>query len=256
MKYKVKKLADWYVGIISQWSGVECITLNEAALPDTLDPYFALILDVFYAGAIPPPTERLKLYGAEVVLFETSGNKDRFLVGNIPLRFEFKSIDKIDKLVAIAINIDSLYLIKDAGTYTFYRLAEGETLFARGNWIADLRTRLKNLPDAFWNAMRDACQSKMDHFLSDLGAAFIQNDDFCCLMSCAGFIKTACLALFCINKRFEPSHRQYYKRVFELPVQPASFRAQLETFLRTDTESTMERRYSTAQLIARGVISL
>ncbi|MDR3325611.1 MAG: DUF4037 domain-containing protein [Spirochaetaceae bacterium] len=257
MKYKVKVLADRYVKVISQWSGVECVTLNEAALPDTLDSYFALILDVFYSGQIPPAAERIKLYGEEATAFETWGNKDRFLVGDIPLRFEFKPMKNIENLVSIAdTDTDSLYLIKDAGTYSFYRLVEGEILFSRSNWIVDLRKRLHHLNDAFWRAMRDACQSKMDHFLSDLGAAFIQYDDFCCLISGSGFIKAACLTLFCINKRFEPSHRQYYKQVLELPIQSASFRAQLETFLRTDAESTMERTYSTAKLIARGIVAL
>ncbi|MDR2864896.1 MAG: DUF4037 domain-containing protein [Spirochaetaceae bacterium] len=257
MKYKVKILVEQFVDIISKWDGIECITLNEAALPDTLDPYFALILDVFYSGTLPESAERLELYGKEAAAFETTGSKDRFLVGDIPLRFEFKSINKIDELVSIAdSNIDSLHLIKDSGTYTFYRLTEGEILFSRGQWISTLRKRLSNLSDEFWNLMRYACQSKMEHFLSDLGAALIQDDDFSYLMSSAGFIKNACLALFCINKCFEPSHRQYYKKALELPIQPTSFCAQLETFLRTDAESTMERKYSTAQIIARGVISL
>jgi hypothetical protein len=96
----------------------------------------------------------------------------------------------------------------------------------------------------------------MEHFVSDLGAALIQEDDFYYLISSAGFIKTACLTLFCINRRFEPSHRAYYKQVTELPVLPESFSARFETFLRDDPNMSRERRYSLAQLLARGIIAL
>ncbi|MDR2480978.1 MAG: DUF4037 domain-containing protein [Spirochaetaceae bacterium] len=257
MKYQVKTLIEKYTGIISQWESVECITLNEAAHPDTLDPYFALILDVFYSGSIPPPAERAVLYGDTISVFENSGGKDRFLSGNIPVRFEFKDTKRSEELVSIAASrLDSLYLIKDSGTYSFYRLNEGEILFSRGGWIYDLRKKLAGLGDEFWKATRDACQSKMEHFLSDLGAAFIQNDDFFYLMSSAGFIKAACLTLLCINKRFEPSHRQYHEQVLALPILPNSFSAQLDTFLRQDAVTTMEHKYNAAQLIARGIVVL
>jgi hypothetical protein len=66
MKYKTKLLVDRFASIVSQWPGVECISLNEAALPDTLDPYFALILDVYYRDAIPGAEEREKLYGEDL----------------------------------------------------------------------------------------------------------------------------------------------------------------------------------------------
>jgi hypothetical protein len=264
MKYKVKVLAEKYVDIISKWTGVECIALNEAALPDTLDPYFALILDVFYTDDIPPPAEREKFYaagsgggGEKTSFFETSGSKDRFFVGEIPLRFEYKSVKRIEQIVTAAYtNIDAYHPVRDSGTYTFYRLAEGEILFSRSGWIVNLRKRLGKLSGEFWNFMRGASQSKMEHYLNDMGAALLQYDDFFALMSGAGFIKEACLTLFCINKKFEPSHRQYYKQVLELKILPQSFSATLETFLRNDAESTIDRKYSTAQLIARGIVAL
>jgi hypothetical protein len=96
----------------------------------------------------------------------------------------------------------------------------------------------------------------MEHFLNDLGAALYQNDDFFYLISASGFIKHACLTLFCINHRFEPSHRAYYKQAALLPVLPDSFAAELEIFLKAGPESTMERRYSLAKLIARGIVAL
>jgi len=59
MKYKTKLLVDRFTSIISAWPGVECISLNEAAMPDTLDPYFTLILDIYYRDPLPGPEERV-----------------------------------------------------------------------------------------------------------------------------------------------------------------------------------------------------
>jgi hypothetical protein len=259
MKYKTKLLVDRFASIVSQWPGVECVSLNEAALPDTLDPYFALILDIYYHDAIPGANEREKLYGGDLEAFETSGkeSKDRFLIGDIPIHLEYKSVGMIEELVTIAdTKLQSLWFIKDSGTYSFYRLSQGEIIFSRNDWIKKIRSRLENLGDEFWQNMRIAHESKMEHFLSDLGAAYMQGDAFFYLISAAGFIKAACLTLFCINRRFEPSHRAYYKKVLELKELPDSFISYFETFLRSDPEITMERKFSLAQLIARGIVSL
>jgi hypothetical protein len=259
MKYKTKLLAGRFAGTLSQWPGVECVSLNEAALSDTLDPYFALILDVFYSAPIPGAEERHSLYGGDVAAFETSSQniKDRFLIGDLPVRLEYKSTEKIEELVSIAdTRLDQLWLIKDSGTYGFYRLARGEILFSRTQWIDRIRERLQGAGARFWSEMRSFHQSKMEHFLSDLGAAGQQDDSFHYLIASAGFIKTACLTLFCLNRRFEPSHRAYYRQVLELPALPESFRAQLETFLRVDPDMDMERRFGLAKLIARGIVGL
>ena len=259
MKYKTKLLVDRFASIISQWPGVECVCLNEAALPDTLDPYFALILDVYYRDGIPGVKERQEFYGENLDAFETSGkeSKDRFLIGDIPIRIEYKSVKMIDELVTIAdTKLESIWFIKDSGTYSFYRLSEGEIVYHRSDWIKNIRTRLGNLGDEFWQNMRIAHESKMEHFLGDLGAALIQNDDFFYLISAAGFIKAACLTLFCINRHFEPSHRAYFRQVLTLKELPDSFRSNFETFLRTDPEITMERKFSLAQIMLRGIVAL
>jgi hypothetical protein len=259
MKYKTKLLADRFAKTLSQWPGVECVTLNEAALPDTLDPYFALIIDVFYSAPIPDAEERNRLYGDDVAAFETASRniKDRFLIGDLPVRLEYKATEKIEELVSIAdTRLELLWLIKDSGTYGFYRLSQGEILFSRSGWINGIRQRLLNVGDIFWSETRLAHQSKMEHFLGDLGAAYQQGDDFHYLIASAGFIKTACLTLFCLNRRFEPSHRAYSKQVLSLPVLPESFRAQLETFLRPDPGMDMSRRFSLAKLIAKGIVAL
>jgi hypothetical protein len=259
MKYKTKQLVDRFTSIVSAWPGVECISLNEAAMPDTLDPYFALILDVYYRDPLPGPGEREPLFGNDIEAFETSakGNKDRFLIGDIPIRLEYKSIRRMEELVAIADSrLEHLWLIKDKGTYGFYRLSHGEIVFSRNDWIMDIRRRLGSLGDEFWNTMRNAHESKMEHFLSDLGAAMMQGDDFFYLISSAGFIKSACLALFCVNRCFEPSHRAYNNQVLKLKELPDSFRACFESFISSDPEMTKERKFSLAQHIAKGILSL
>ena len=259
MNFKTKQLVDRFAAIISEWQGVECVSLNEAALPNTLDPYFALIMDIYYRDSIPGAEERHTLYGSDLMAFETSAkeSKDRFLVGDIPIRLEYKSLGMIEELVAIAdTRLEALWFIKDSGTYSFYRLSQGEIIFDRNGWIKGIRKRLSSLGNEFWQGMRTAHESKMEHFLGDLGAALMQGDDFFYLISSSGFIKSACLTLFCINKRFEPSHRAYYSQVLELKKIPDSFPAYFESFLRPDPELTMERKYSLAQLIAREIVTL
>jgi hypothetical protein len=259
MKYKTKLLVDRFTQLLSLWEGVECITLNEAALPDTLDPYFALILDVFYSSPIPQAQERCHLYGDDIAAFESSvqNEKDRFLIGDIPVRFEYKKTKKIEELVNIACdNIELLWLIKDSGTYGFYRLVNCEVIFSRSNWIHDIRKRLENVGNHFWTEMRGTVQSKMEHFLSDLGAACFQGDKFHYLIASAGFIKTACLTLFCINRRFEPSHRAYFKQVCDLPVLPESFYAEFQTFLENNPADDMDSKFYLAKLIAQKIVML
>ena len=259
MKYKTKLLVDRFSSIASQWPGVECISLNEAALPDTLDPYFALVMDIYYRNTIPVAEERHALYGSDLEAFETSGrgNKDRFFINDIPIHLEYKAIGMIEELVSIAdTKFEFLWFVKDSGTYSFYRLSKGEIIFSRNDWILNIRRRLENLGDDFWQIMRNAHESKMEHFLSDLGAALMQGDDFFYLTSSAGFIKNACLTIFCVNRLFEPSHRAYYKQVLELRDLPDSFKAYFESFLSSDPEITKNRKFSIAQLIAKGIMTL
>lgn len=257
MKHKSQLLVNRFTEILSAWTGVECVSLNETALADTLHPYFALIFDVFYASPIPALDERRILFEKNAIAFESQASKDRFLVGEVPVRLEYKSTEKIDELVSIAdTKCESLWLIKDSGTYGFYRLVNGEILFKRSDWITAVRKRLSALDSSFWDQMRASNQSKMEHLLNDLGAALFEEDDFHYLISSALFIKTVCLTLFCINHRFEPSHRAYYKQALDLPVLPEGFHAQFDSFLRSDVEMTRTRKYTLAQVMARGVINL
>jgi len=262
MKYRIRQLAERLTSLLAAWRGVECVMVNEDAEGDTLDPYFALILDVFYTAPVPAPAERAEAYAAlgsgegEVAALESALAKDRFLVGSVPVHIEFKSAARVDGLLAIACDrLDSFYLLKDSGTYGFYRLAQAEVLFSRGGWIRSVQARLAALPDAFWAAMREANQSKMEHFLIDLGEASLQRDAFNILVSSSGFIKSACLTLFCVNRRFEPSHRAYYTQVRVLPTLPDAFAERLDAFLGAGAAGG-NRRYLLAKVLAMGIVGL
>ena len=258
MKPKVREIADGIVSVVSSWDAVEAVCLNESAVGDTLDPYFALILDVYVRGSIPAPSARAAAYPSHV-LFETSpgGNKDRFIRDDIPVRIEYKSVDRIDELVGIACRSGSdLWKIRDSGTYVFYRLSRNRPLFERGGWLGEVNQRLSSVGDSFWVSMRSFYQSTMDHYLADLGAAIVRDDPFHYMISAASFVKFACSALFMENGQFEPSHRGFLSRVLELKTLPDGFSGYFESFLRPDSELTPARKYEIAKLIAKGVVLL
>ncbi len=258
MKPKVRELAETLASSLSAWTSVECICLNEAATADTLDPYFALILDVYTRGDIPNPQTRRDSY-PEHTVFETSptGTKDRFLVGELPVRIEYKSLERIEELASIALRSGSdLWKIRDSGTYVFYRLAHCHPLFQRSDWLSTVTVRLADLPDSFWTRMGSFYRSSMEHYLSDLGASLMQEDSFHNMISAANFIKFACAALFMENGEFEPSHRGYLNLVNRLKTVPDDFPGRFESFLRPDSELSPERKYEIAKLMAKSIMGL
>lgn len=258
MKPKVRELADRLVSIISSWDSVEAICLNEAAAVDTLDPYFALILDVYARGPIPNSSARSAAYPVHAV-FETSPTekKDRFMVGEIPVRIEYKSVERIEELTGLAIRAGSdLWKIRDSGTYVFYRLVHCKPLFQRSDWHTSIMAKIDSIGDSFWVQMRSFYQSTMDHYLGDLGASIVRNDQFHYMISAANFIKYVCAVLFMENGRFEPSHRGYLAQVQELKTLPDDFLGRFESFLRPDSELPPARKYEIAKLIARSIVSL
>lgn len=259
MKQKTRLLSNALVSEISRWENVECILLSETAHSDTLHPYFVLILDVYYHGALPALENRRKAYGENVSAFESSAlnRKDRFLVGEIPVRVEYKACANTNERVDIVCNsIDQLWKIKDSGTYIFHRITNGEVLFKRSAWIDEKREMLSRLSDEFWSQVRNIHLAKMEHYLADLGAAMVQDDDFNYLVSAADFIKHACMAVFCINHRFEPSHRYYSAFMQKMETLPDQFMARFDAFLQSGEDMPKDRRFSIAQLIARSILAL
>ena len=258
MNMKVKKITEEIFSVISRWPGVECICLNETARVDFLDSYFALIFDVYYEGEMPGIDERTSVF-PNASMFETSplGTKDRVMLEDIPVRIEYKSMNKVGTNLGIAASdCENLWRLKDSGTYGFYRLLNSEILFNKSGWIVKVRKQLENLPDVFWNKMRDFYQTTMEHYLMDLGAAAVQNDAFFYQVSLSGYLKFVTSVLFMVNHTFEPSHKSCNEQVHALDILPSGFEGFFDSLLRIDGMLDAQRKFKIAEQLAKTVINL
>jgi hypothetical protein len=256
MKEKVKNLRDKLVQAMAQWKNLECILVNADAEVDILDPYFALILDVFYKDEVPTPAERIAAYGKNIVALEMSVIKDRFFDGDIPVHLDFKSCARIESITAQTTENNSGTARSDTGTYGYYRLLYGTIAFNRTGWIQHIQKTLSTPCDDFWKRSRDTAQTKMEHHLSDMGASQMKDDNFFVALSLANFVKNACRTLFCINKHFEPSPKAFYEQVLKLPILPDAFEAQLETMLFFGDNWSPKRCYALAKTLAKSIVAL
>lgn len=259
MRRKVERIAEALSDAISAWATVECVSLCEQSEGDVLDPYFALVLDVYHRGDIPGiDTRRTAFSGiaGDPGAFESSSSqpKDRFFIEGLPVRVEYKSIARFEEFLSR--EADLVWILKDAGTYAFYRIAHSKDLFSRSGWIDGMKRRILDLPESFWNALGESCRAKMEHYLADLGAAALQDDGFFYLLSAAGFARYCSAVLFAANHAFEPSHRMIEKRLSSLAKLPDDFRGRWETFMRSDIELSREQKYKVAELLAKSLVAL
>ncbi len=255
MKHAVERLAERLTSIISSWSGVECVLSCEAAETDVLDPYFALVLDVYCGGDIPDDDTRQAAFG-DPGAFESSRSreKDRFFLDGLPIRIEYKSVSSVDEIQDK--RFDIMWVYRSSGTYLFYRLAEGKVLYKRSDWIDKVRQGLAQPPEEFWERIKETHLFKMEHSLSDLGGAALKDDRYFFLVSLAGFMRACVSVLFAQNKRYEPSDRHLTEALMGLPVLPEDFSGRWAILLRTDGSSDPERKYQVAGLIARSIFAL
>jgi len=255
MMHRVERLAERLTATISSWPGVECVVSCEASDTDVLDPYFALVLDVYCHGSIPGIDERQMLFDNPGA-FETSrsGEKDRFFIDSLPIRIEYKRTRNIEELVAKS--FDTIWIFGSSGTYMIYRLVNGKTLHAKSDWLERMRTALADSPAEFWERLRETCQQKMEHCLSDLGGAALNDDKFFYFISLAGFMRSCSSAIFAANRQWEPSERHMTDILIALPVLPEDFAGRWAMLTRTDGSIDPGRRYQLAQLIARSVFAL
>jgi hypothetical protein len=263
MKKKVERIALSISQAVSAWESVECVTLGEHSESDVNDPYFALVVDVYLRGAPPTMEERQAAFARTVGqpgAFETaiSRSKDRFFIDGLPVRVEYKNIAAIDDVLGRSKGPDSelVWVLKNSGTYVFYRLQSSRVLFKKSDWIDKARKDIAELPPLFWEGLREAFLSKMEHYLADLGAASFSDDGYFYSVSLAGFVRYAAAAVFMANRRLEPSHRYVSSRLRELPSIPDDFVGRWETLLRSDLEISRNQKYEVAELIARSVVAL
>ena len=256
MKFKVKEVTDELVKRISNWETVEIITCTDAATMDIYDPYFSITLDVYYRKDGIPSGKQREEYFSDTYFFEAStvSLKDRFMMEDFPIRIEYKELEAIEHLIDELDNPDSVY--REKGTYIFHRLEEGILLYEKTEWLKNIRKKLEKMPDMFWPIFREASQSRMEHYLSDLGASVFQKDSLYYKISLAGFLNYACCTLFAINKKFEPSAKRFHELIGKLPVLPAGFMANFDVLLRMDDNLSIERNREVAELLAKGIIGL
>jgi len=262
MKRKVEKLAKAITEAVSSWESVECVAVGENSESDVLDPNFALVIDVYLRGAPPTVEERQAAFAVAVGqpgAFESavSRSKDRFFIDELPIRVEYKNVEMIDNVLERSKGPDSqlVWILKNSGTYMLYRLQNSKVFYKKSDWIDRARRDIESLPDDFWEGLREAFMAKMEHYLSDLGAASYNDDGYFYCVSLAGFIRYTAAALFIANRRLEPSNRFVSERLRELEHLPGDFLGRWETLLRSDMDISGKQKYKVAELIALSVIS-
>ncbi|MDP3177382.1 MAG: DUF4037 domain-containing protein [Spirochaetaceae bacterium] len=262
MRRKVESLAEDITRVVSAWESVECVTLGQHSETDTLDPYFALVIDVYFRGDVPSAERRCESLAAVIGdpgAFESAGvrrPKDRFLIDGLPIRVEYKSVERIDAVANGGSGPARAQALEGHGTYPLFRLLSSRVMFRRSDWIDRVRDGLSSMPDDFWNELEGALAAKMEHLLGDMGAAAMRDDAYFYIVSSAGFAKYATAVLFVLNKRFEPSARAMDEQLHALPILPADFRGRWESFLRSDVGMNRDKKFEIAQLIARSIIAL
>ena len=251
MNKKIQNILDQLVDVIAQWPGINTITVMENE-HESDEPYFFLSLDVYYKDQIPNANERQKSFpfaGA----FEMTARKDRFMIGYLSVRLEYKDIDYIDDIIDNSMT--SAATVLDAGSYMFHRIMEAKRVYGQSSWLEQAQKCLQQLENSFWEGLRESAQMRMEHFLGDLSAATAMEDELFFMIAASGFIRSACRALFARNQVFEPSPRQYSQRALGLRHSPADLPGLLESFIRHhDTSFTRKREI--AELLARRIISI
>lgn len=248
------QLVNPIVEVMSRWSGIDTMALLHSG-SDRYDPYNFLSVDAYCSGEIPAPDVR-EAELRDQVAFESSpgARKDRFLIGETPIRIEYKDIRRFDAIVKTARS--GLPDLRDAGTYPFYRLAAAEIVHEGTGWIRRVRDDLEKLPPVFWTRLRDNQVARAEHTYADLSAAAFRDDELFFVVSAGRFVRSIAGLLFTVNRRFQPSYRLLTDELARLEVLPGSFAARLETFVRQDGSITMEQRRELAELMITSVIAL
>lgn len=257
MQKKVKDFSERITQWLKSWKGVKAISLADTADVDSFDPYFSLAMDIYCDGEIPSQEERQSwVFDQGGAAYESSrvNRKDRFLWQDLPVRIEYKETAHIESVLEGLAT--PKWLFKEKGTYLFYRLKRGHLLYDDEGWYAQALTALEDLPDSFWSMLRDTSQIKMEHYLSDLGAAVFREDRLYYYVSISGFLRGVCKTIFAVNKEFEPSPRMFTQKVTSLAILPPGFEANYNSLLREDRELDPGRKWEIAQLLAKGILDL
>ena len=255
MRLKVENITRILTEQLSSWSAVNAITLAESANEELLSPYFFMSVDIFYRGNIPSPASRAASLSQPAAFESTnSGFKDRFLMDGLPVRLEYKNMDRIESFLETG--TEPAYALRDTGTYLFYRILNNRVLFQKSPWLQDIRKRITVLPESYWRPLVLSCRVSMEHQVSDLAAAVLAEDDFFYLRSLSALVNTICSLMFLINKKFEPSGRRMVDQLFALPSLPENFRGRFECLIREDSDFDQERKKEIALLLTQNISAM
>lgn len=263
MKQRIQQIIDTIGGRLTGFPDIEAVTVHVGA-EEVYDPAFAVMFDVYYHGRLPGPGQREERF-PDAFAFEASrSNRDRFLFEDLPVRVEYRNVDRFESVLKVG--DDSGRAVRETGTHSLYRLQHGGVIHSSGrggygpeeseDWIQDVRRRIENLPEGFWQAIVVVSRSRMEHALADLVAAVAAEEELFYLLSAGEFVRSLCSVLFAVNRRFEPSGRELKNATLGLPVLPESFRGRFDTIVRQDPEVDLERKREIAELMARSVIAL
>lgn len=254
MRRRASHAIDTLTALLCSWDEVSAVAVNSQG-DDLYDPYFSISFDVYTIGAVRKTEERARAFG-DVGAFESSSltHKDRFLLGDIPIRIEYKLCARFDEVVQAARR--GVFELRDTGTYALWRLGAAEITFSRDGWVERVRESLEQLPDEFWSRLRAIQEARAEHLYSDLMAATVRGDTFYFVATAGPFLVAICSLLFTINHKLEPAPRMLRTAVLELERLPSSFQANVEHFVAQETALTMTQRGELAELMVRGVLSL
>ena len=255
MRRRVEKIAKELSERLAEWTGVDTITLAEFAEMDPTDPYFFMSFDVFYRGKLPELSARMKTF-SDAGAFESSSvaDKDRFIIDSIPVRIEYKDIHQIESDLKHA--EERLWIFRQAGTYVFYRISGYKILKSNSDWIEHTRAKLSSLPEDFWKALEESSFAATEHCLSDLQSAVIRDDRLFYLISLANFVKHLSSVMFVLNRKFEPSGRDLYRRVLDLDDLPENFRGRFYSIIHESDEFPPTRKQELAELLVKSIIPM
>ncbi|MFQ3619425.1 MAG: hypothetical protein SNJ78_00635, partial [Spirochaetales bacterium] len=207
--------------VLSQWPAIEAVTLGDPLGKDVYDPHFFISLDAYYSGELPPPESRFEAlsFGGGFD-FSPFGKKDRFLVDNLPVRIEYVEKERVASRIE---GKEGLFaLLRENGTYPFYRILHSRLLFSRTEWYNEIRSKLEHMPPSFFSTLRVFFLTRLEHHYSDLEAASLREDPLLFAVASGNFIRALCSMIFAINQQFEPSLRILQEELKKLPVLPES----------------------------------
>ena len=252
---RTRRIIENISASVSQWENIHAVACAPLLVNEPYDPYYFISMDLYYTSRFPDFETRLKTF-PEAFAFETSNtrSKDRFLIGDTPVRLEYKEIGRYEEMISSYHDFEALF--RSSGTYGLYRLMHGEIVTDPHNWIGEMRERLKQLSGDFWSFLFDIFQGAAEHFVSDLFAAAIRQDSYFFLISSSGYIRNLTRLLFTLNRQFESSGRQVFSEIYNLDILPENIVGRFESFIRQDGGLPLDRKAEVAELLATSVIRM